>query len=245
MGAEPTGVSHRWLVVRLEAPLMAFGGVAIDQVGPIRDFPSASMMVGLIGNALGWHWRDRQAHQATQDRLVFGARLEQEGHVVTDVQNAQLAKTDKGWTTLGQPEGRDGASYGAPHRRTRDYHADMAVRTVMRFADESGPSLEDVANAFDSPARPLYIGRKPCLPTQPLVGRGSSRWVLGTTVYEALCAIPGAAPMRAFWPATEGPESGDGVDRVADVPDLRNWQAGYHTGWRRVVEGRLTPASVV
>ena len=244
MGAAAASVSHQWLVLRLEAPLMAFGGIAIDQVGPIRDFPSASMITGLIGNAFGWHWNDRGAHQTMQDRLVFGARREQEGTIVTDVQNAQLAKTDKGWTTRGSPEGRAGASYGAPHRRTRDYHADLSVCAVMRFTDESKPTLDDVAHALESPRRPLYIGRKPCLPTKPLVAPGSYRWATGATVHEALCSIPGGGGMRAFWPAAEGPDFGNGVDRVIDMPDLRNWRTGLHAGWRRVVEGRLTPASI-
>lgn len=237
-------MSYRWLVLRLEAPLMAFGGVAIDQVGPVRDFPSASMIVGLIGNALGWHWRDRAEHQTMQDRLVFGARREQEGTIVADVQNAQLAKTDKGWTTRGEPEGRTGASYDAPHRRVRDYHADLSLRVVLRFTDESTPTLDDVANALDSPNRPLYIGRKPCLPTHPLVAAGSNRWATGNTVHDALSSIPGHGEKRALWPAAEGPESGDGVDRVIDMPDLRNWRTGLHAGWRRIVEGRLTPVSV-
>ena len=223
---------------------MAFGGVAIDQVGPVRDFPSASMIVGLIGNALGWHWRDRADHQTMQDRLVFGARREQEGTIVTDVQNAQLAKADKGWTTRGEPEGRAGASYDAPHRRVRDYHADLSVRVVMRFTDESTPTLDDVANALESPSRPLYIGRKPCLPTHPLVAPGSKRWATGTTVHDALSSIPGDGEKRALWPAGEGPESGDGVDRVIDMPDLRNWRTGLHARWRRIVEGRLAPAAM-
>ena len=222
---------------------MAFGGVAIDQVGPVRDFPSASMIVGLIGNALGWHWRDHAEHQAIQDRLFFGARRERAGTVVTDVQNAQLARTDKGWTTRGEPDGRAGASYTAPHRRTRDYHADLSVRVVMRFADEARPTLDDVADAIESPQRPLYIGRKPCLPTRPLVAQGSNRWVTGATVHDALSSIPGDGEMRAFWPASEGPESGEGVDRVIDLTDLRNWRAGFHAGSRRIVEGRLTPAA--
>ncbi|MDE0039671.1 MAG: type I-E CRISPR-associated protein Cas5/CasD [Gammaproteobacteria bacterium] len=236
-------MSYRWLVLRLEAPLMAFGGVAIDQVGPVRDFPSASMIIGLVGNALGWHWRDRTKHQTVQDRLVFGARREKEGTIVTDVQNAQLAKTDKGWTTRGEPDGRDGASYGAPHRRVRDYHADTTVRVVMRFTDESMPTLDDVANAIESPNRPLYIGRKPCLPSHPLIDSGSDRWATGTTVHEALGSIPGDGEMRALWPVEEGPESGDNVDRVIDLADIRNWHTGFHAGWRRVVEGRLKPAS--
>lgn len=236
-------MSRRWLVLRLEAPLMAFGGIAIDQIGPVRDFPSASMIVGLIGNALGWHWSDRTEHQMLQDRLIFGARREREGTIVTDVQNVQLAKADKAWTTQGKPEGRDGASYAAPHRRTRDYHADLSVRVVVRFTDETTPTLAGVANALESPSRPLYIGRKPCLPTHPVVDRGSHRWATGTTVHEALRSIPGEGELRAVWPADEGPESGAGVDRVLDMADLRNWRMGLHAGSRRVVEGRLIPAS--
>ena len=110
-------MTHRWLVLQFDAPLMAFGGVVIDQVGPVRDFPATSMLTGLIGNALGWHWSDSTVHQSIQDRLIFAARRERESVLLTDTQNAQLEKTDKGWTTRGVPEGRDGASYDAPHRR--------------------------------------------------------------------------------------------------------------------------------
>ena len=75
-------MSQRWLVIRLQAPLMAFGGVAVDQVGPTRDFPATSMLTGLFANALGLHWSDRMAHQALQDRLIFAARREREEHRV-------------------------------------------------------------------------------------------------------------------------------------------------------------------
>ena len=102
-------MTHRWLVLQFDAPLMAFGGVAVDQVGPVRDFPAASMLTGLIGNALGWHWSETTALQLIQDRMIFGARREREGTLLTDTQNAQLAKTDKGWTTRGVVEGRAGA----------------------------------------------------------------------------------------------------------------------------------------
>ena len=238
-------MSHSWLVVRLEAPLMAFGGVLIDQVGPVRDFPAASMLVGLICNALGWRWSDRERHQAVQDRLIFGARREREGAMLTDTQNAQLAKTDKGWTTLGVPEGRDGASYGAPHRRLRDYHADLSMRLVLRLVpEEETPTLDHVAEGFDRPSRPLYIGRKPCLPTAPLLASEPKRWVTASTAFEALSAVGGRhEPLRALWPVDQGPETGDGVDRVVDLADLRNWTTGLHGGSRRVVEGRVVPAN--
>ena len=226
---------------------MAFGGVLIDQVGPVRDFPAASMLVGLIGNALGWRWSDGDKHQDVQDRLIFAARREREGAMFTDTQNAQLAKTDKGWTTLGVPEGRDGASYRAPHRRLRDYHADLSVRVVLRLVSAEGtPTLDRVAEAFDRPARPLFIGRKPCLPSAPLMTNEPDRWITADTAYEALRAVPGRSErLRALWPVEQGPETGDGVDRIVDLADLRNWRTGLHGGSRRIVEGRIAPVTAV
>ena len=250
MGARLAGqgrsVTHRWLVLRLEAPLMAFGGVAVDQVGPTRDFPAASMLTGLIGNALGWHWSDRDAHQAMQDRLVFAARRDRDGTLLTDTQNAQLAGDDKGWTTHGAPEGRAGASYAAPHRRLRDYLADAAVCVVLRLEPaDRAPTLDALADALDRPVRPLFLGRKPCLPAVPLLARGDRRWTTADTACAALWAVPGGGkPVRAQWPAGQGPESGEGVDRIVDLADLRNWRTGLHGGSRRVVEGQIVPAAV-
>ena len=85
----------RHLIVSLEAPLMAFGGETIDNYGVIRWFPSASMLTGLLANALGWRRIEREQHQRLQDRLVFAARIDREpatGVRLTDFQTAQLSK---------------------------------------------------------------------------------------------------------------------------------------------------------
>ena len=236
---------RRWLVLRFDAPLMAFGGVAIDQVGPTRDFPSTSMLTGLIGNALGWKWSDRRAHQRIQDRLLFAARRDREGIVLTDNQNAQLAGSDKVWTTRGEPEGRGGASFGSPHRRQRSYLADSSVCVVFCLdPSDAPPSLEVLANAFDKPARPLFLGRKPCLPSAPFLSRTVGRWVMADTAHAALSRVPGnGEPMRSQWPVEQGPEEGSDVDRITDLADLRNWRTGLHGGSRRVVEGWVNPAA--
>ena len=239
---------HLWLVLRLEAPLLAFGGVAIDQVGVTRDFPAASMLTGLLANALGYRRTEWRKHQALQDSLIFAARRERENvfGLLTDTQNAQLAKNDKGWTTWGTPEGRDGASYGAPHRRRRDYHADACVTVALRVAPSgAGPDLETLAAALDRPARPLFIGRKPCLPSLPLRQKDT---ITAPDAYAALQGFPPeqSAPecLRAIWPLGEGPASGETVTRILDLPDLRNWRTGLHGGARKVVEGNITPERV-
>ena len=96
----------RHLIVSLESPLMAFGGEIIDNYGVIRWFPSASMLTGLLANALGWRRIERERHQRLQDRLVFAARIDREpatGVRLTDFQTAQLSANDQGWTTRGSP----------------------------------------------------------------------------------------------------------------------------------------------
>jgi CRISPR system Cascade subunit CasD len=233
---------YRWLVLRMEAPLLAFGGVTIDQVGVTRDFPAASMLTGLLANALGWQRTEWQAHQSLQDRLVFAARRDRENDtgILTDMQNAQLQKNDRGWTTYGTPEGRAGASYMAPHRRQRDYHTDACVTVVLRLNPATdSPDLDAIAAAIDRPARPLFIGRKPCLPSRPL----NADFIHASSAYEALRTTPAVEkqlhPLRALWPENEGPTEGRQVHRIVALPDLRNWKTGLHGGTRLVVEGAV------
>jgi CRISPR system Cascade subunit CasD len=238
---------RRWLVLHLEAPLLAFGGVAIDQVGITRDFPAASMLTGLLANALGWQRAEWQAHQALQDRLIFAARRDRENPtgILTDMQNARLEKTDRGWTTYGTTEGRAGASYMAPHRRQREYHADACVTVVLRLEPASdSPDLDAIAAALNRPARPLFLGRKPCLPSHPLcVGE-----ILASSAYEALRCVPAVdtplVSLRALWPPQEGPTVGLQVHRIVALPDLRNWKTGLHGGTRLVVEGTVEAEGV-
>jgi len=242
-----------WLVLRLEAPLLSFGAVAIDQRGVIWDFPGLSMLTGLFANALGWERTQRAEHQALQDRLVFASRREHEPYhgVFTDVQNAELEKSDCGWTTRGKPEGRDGGSYGGPHRRFRDYHPDALITTVVSLAPPkrtlpagvSSPLLNDLAAALDRPERPLFIGRKPCMPAANL----NAGFILAATAHAGISSLAPAcadhtaeAPYRAQWPAGEGPTNGPQVDRSIALPDRRNWTSGLHGGTRHVIEGRVS-----
>ncbi|MGO9391820.1 type I-E CRISPR-associated protein Cas5/CasD [Rhodoblastus sp.] len=233
-----------WLALRLEAPLLAFGGVTIDHVGVTRDFPAQSMLAGLLANALGWKRTDWEKCQALQDRLVFAARQGREElpAPLTDTQNARLEKNDKGWTTWGEPEGRAGASYNAPHRRRRDYHMDACVIVVLRLEPVAAqPDLDALAAALRQPARPIFIGRKPCLPSFPVLWPD---FILAPTAHAALAqiAMDDSAPkkLRAIWPVGEGPDDGDDVWRIVDLPDLRNWRTGLHGGARRIVEGVVT-----
>lgn len=234
----------RWLHFRLEAPMASFGDAVIDSHRTTADFPTQSMLTGLLANALGWTRTMKQQHRDLQDRLVFGALREHEPPLgrMTDYQTARLDKSDRSWTTRGYPVGRDGgaATYHGAHQRWLGYHSDLRVSGVMRLdpADQT-PNLDELAVALDYPARPLFVGRKACLPSS----RMFAGWV--DDAPDARTALLGVtrspSPVRALWPASEGVE---GASRVTMVTDERDWITGTHGGSRRVCEGEL-PATVV
>ena len=234
----------RHLILNLESPLIAFGGETIDNLGIIRWFPATSMLTGLLANALGWRRTERERHQQLQDRLIFAARIDREpagGVRMTDFQTARLGARDAGWTTRGQPEGRAGgaSTYEAPHLRFRDYFADMRVTVALRLqpaGDE--PTLDDLADALQEPARPLFIGRKACLPTTSLFrdfreGSTALAALLATTMDETGGEHDS---VRLLWPDREG-VNGITVDRTCMLTDQRNWGSGLHGGGRQVCEG--------
>ena len=234
------------LILNLESPLMSFGGEAIDNLGVIRPFPAVSMLTGLFANALGWRRVERQRHQDLQERIVFAARIDREPHGglrMTDFQTAQLGASDKGWTTRGAPDERAGGAntYNAPHLRYRDYYADMRVTVALRLEpSDDDPTLDRLAEALDEPARPLFIGRKPCLPSRRLFGGFSE----GDTSLAALLSLPlpedpsSRPTIRVQWP---GRESADEIERgqAQMITDERNWVSGLHGGGRPVRQAAI------
>ena len=233
----------RHLILNLESPLMAFGGEAIDNYGVIRPFPAASMLTGLLANALGWRRIERERHQDLQDRLVFAARIDREqrgGLSIQDFQSAAINNTEQSWTTRGRPEGRGGGTY-QNHLRYRDYYADTRVTVALRLEPEDDAlTLEGLAEALQEPARPLFIGRKPCLPSCQLFGGYSE----GSTALAALLAHPLAdgtvtlPAVRTLWPDGDGSPEIE-PNRTYMITDQRNWVSGLHGGGRWVCEGTI------
>ena len=227
----------RWMHLRFEAPLASFGGAAIDAHGVTRDFPSQSMLTGLLANALGWTRSMRKRHQKLQERIVFGAVHDADPSMrrLTDYQTAKLGKADKAWSTRGRPIGRAGGagSYVGSHQRWRDYHADLRLSVVLQLVPEDAPpTLDDLGSALRRPARPLFIGRKPCLPT----ARIFRDWVEEVDVLAALKAVvPKGKECSALWPYSAGMDGG----HVTMITDERDWISGLHGGARKVCLGPL------
>jgi CRISPR system Cascade subunit CasD len=233
----------RHLILRLEAPLMAFGDVMIDAIGPVRLTPSAASLTGMLANALGYRRWEGGRLQRLQERLVFGCRVDRRGTRFTDFQTVELGQNDKSWRTDGSVERRGdqgGAdTYRSPHIRRRDYVADACLTIALRLSDpDESPTLDELATAIVEPVRPLFLGRKTCLPAGPLF----CGFVEGVTVHETLLRVPPAAPFDGS--LRRGRRRIDStmllvLPWVEPMPvnfrevhacERRDWRAGVHVG---------------
>jgi CRISPR system Cascade subunit CasD len=234
------------LLIRLDAPLMSFGGPMVDQIGAIQEHPGLSQVTGLLANALGYDHRDRELIAQLQHRISYAVRCDRRGTKLLDFHTVDLGQehlADTGWTTAGRPESRGtgGATRGT-HIRYRDFWADRVCTLALTLrTPECDPTLDRVEAAIRSPERPLFVGRKPCIPSGPLfIGRVSHN-----SLREALESAPQLPESRrdpdrevqAWWPAEEG--DGGRPARLVTVTDARDWQNQVHCGERSLYHGTL------
>ena len=234
------------LILRFDAPLMSFGGVMVDRHGPTERFPGLSMLTGLLGNALGLTHADADALAALQDRLEYAARWDAAPVPLIDYHTVDLSQEKMrhpGWTTRGRPEHRDGgvtARFGT-HERYRHYWANGVMTIALTLLGEGAPRTPVLAEALRQPARPLFLGRKTCLPATPIL-LGSLE---APDVLTALRRVPrtsrlgGPAPdpsVEACWPTHLGPQ---GQAHEVAVYDRRDWRNQTVAGRRLQAQGRL------
>lgn len=235
----------RVLLLRFDAPLVSFGAPMVDQNGVVQSYPPLSMLTGLLGNALGWDHRDDERLSLLQDRIRYAARIDRRGEAFVDYQTVSLGDDwmlgeQAGWTTRGRIAVRGGASGGGTHQRYRHYRSDSVHTVALTLTGDGVPSVDDLSAALREPARPLFIGRKCCLPATPIfldLAHGPSLMAVLAATPRAARSDSGALPVT-WW------EGGDptvtlGESHLVAVSDERDWRNQIHVGRRLMREGHL------
>ena len=145
------------LLLRLAAPLQAWGLESKLDVRRTWNEPSKSAVLGLIAGAMGIRREDAESLRRLEERTAFGVRVEQEGTLLQDYHMVRRYKgrgaflKDEKPTTVYQTE--------------RYYLCDA----VFLAAIEAGePLLHEIDEALRHPAFPLYLGRRSCPPVPPV-----------------------------------------------------------------------------
>jgi CRISPR system Cascade subunit CasD len=244
------------LILRFDAPLVSFGAPIVDNQGEIQAYPALSMMTGLLGNALGIDHSDASRLERLQERLRYASRQDRRGRQIQDYQTVDLSKPymddGRAWTTRGELEQRKGGSASSgTHIRYRDYWAD-SVHTVAVTLDfpREAPTLDDLEAAVQHPARPLFLGRKPCLPAGSLfVSRvqagGLAEALADLSVVPLADRADRGSSVSMWWPThpdADEPPAGTPLteDLRRPVTDRRDWQNQIHTGERWIARGSLS-----
>ena len=242
----------RCLLIRLEAPLMSWGGPLLDMTpAPNQDFPPLSMMVGLIANAMGLERYDHQPHQDLQERIIIASRIDREPAQpnLEDYQTADLRVDDRVWTTQGKPRGRGGeaSKYRYHHPTQRIYLQDVSATVAIALDPEAGQvTVDTIADALDRPFRPLHIGRKTCIPSHRLhAGIADSESPLDALLSHPLSwRHPLQPEVRMQWTEEQAHQHLPvHVASANAVTDLRDWRSRLHGGHRYVLQGAAPVAA--
>ena len=236
------------LIINLEAPMLSYGSTAVDNIRPSEDFPGRALITGLLANALGWTRQEHQKTQRLQERISHAARNEATGpggnQPLHDFHTASLGRYDTAWSTTGIPETRAGSeqTYNSPVLRRTEYRADLRTLAALTLDNPAEhPTLEELAQALQYPARTLFIGRKTCLPSGMIYAAIKE----AETATEALSLLPSRSGLDHDPVQWDGDSHHESVTKTGElwVNDLRDWRNGVHTGQRLVNTGLQRPSN--
>lgn len=203
------------LLLRLAAPLQSWGDSAKFETRGTGREPTKSGVIGLAAAALGISREDTAALEPLH-ALRFGIRVEREGKLLRDF---HIAKTEK-------------TSYVT----YRDYLSDAVF--LAGLESDNAAFLQKLEYALQHPVYPLFLGRRACPVTLPLVIGLRDCDLLTALKTEPRCT-DGKSPSGERLQYDDA--SADPASRKQDAPMSFSVLHRFH-GWRTVTE-EILPVS--
>jgi len=144
------------IILRLEAVLQSFGTRGKWYIRETDMEPSKSAIIGMIGNAMGLKKFDQKLEDLDR-ALEMATRTDFQGDTLCDFQTVEKGSRSA-----------DGKFNQYGMLIDRYYLQDSSFLVVIKSRDNDKKLLEEIANALQNPKRPIYIGRKCCIPTRPV-----------------------------------------------------------------------------
>ncbi|MEV4218802.1 type I-E CRISPR-associated protein Cas5/CasD [Nonomuraea sp. NPDC049725] len=156
--------SQATLLLRLGGPLQSWGDRSVFNRRDTRPEPTKSGIIGLLAAASG---RPRDEPLDDLLGLRLGVRVDQPGsllrdyHTVSDYRGRPLPQAGVSAKGVQKP------TSPAKHTHiTQRFYLQDAVFVVALYG--TAPLVEALAEAVQRPAFPLALGRRSCVPTQPI-----------------------------------------------------------------------------
>lgn len=156
------------LLLRLSAPLQAWGTQSRFSERDTQLEPSKSGVVGLLAAALGW---PRTADLSSLAALGMAVRVDREGRKIRDFHTVGGGNVPREILTLyGVREyGVSKANDSSPDAAISNRYYLADARFLVAVGSEDEALLHRLAGALRSPVHPLFLGRKSCVPAEPVL----------------------------------------------------------------------------
>lgn len=230
--------NHNTLFLRLAGPMQAWGTSSRFQLRRTDLYPSKSGVLGMLLCAMGVRREDSRQALGPLTPLLMGVRIDRSGTLDWDYHTAG-AKFGIRKAEGGVKETESTGKYETLLSR-RQYLYDASFLVALH-GDTT--IIDACASALRSPTWPLFLGRKCCVPAEPIyAGTGSFG-----TLSDALASVPWRSRNRddrgmtrilnTFMEHRQGSPAPAGARLVYDVPRGFGF---YNYGPRWVVPRQLT-----
>lgn len=226
------------LFLRLAGPMQSWGTSSRFQIRRTDRFPSKSGVLGMLCCAMGIKRADVPARLTELGKLQMGVRIDIPGAMEWDFHSAGAGlgmRTSEGKIKVTAKSG----AYETLLSR-RQYLMDASFLVALSGDSEV---VQKYRLKLEDPAWPMYLGRKCCIPSEPVAAGGG----YFKTLSEALAVKP--IPFRRgivdgdFYDAeiwVEHPVGfalPDNAIKVYDQPENFGYFGGYRSRW--LVPGRV------
>ena len=146
------------LLIRLEGPLQSWGERSKWDYRDTADFPTKSGVIGMIACAMGLERTDAQIGKLCE-QLYMAVRADRKGEIITDFHTVTAEK-------LLKANGEKRANGNTVISR-RSYLQDASFLIALEGEDTV---IEECSQALKHPKWSIYLGRKSCVPSVPVIG---------------------------------------------------------------------------
>lgn len=160
----------RFLVLRLDGPMQAWGTHTYEDFRPSNLFPTRSGLVGLLGACLGIDRRDRDGLERLAASVEFTVRVDRGAvrrEVAQPAEKAAVKLPD--FHTVLDARKVDGSVNKNPVVSRREYLFDAAFTAAVGERLGGLVTLEPIADALRRPCFTPVLGRRCCPIARPLL----------------------------------------------------------------------------
>lgn len=165
------------LLLWLEGPMQSWGTRAHWDVRDTGLEPTKSGIIGLLGCAMGLERGDPELERLDCE-ILFGVRVDRPGVVSTDYHTV----TGYHRTAAGEFKHGKGTAKSLAKAMEHDESTIVSPRNYLHDAvflvglGASPGRIQSLRDALSSPKWPLFLGRKSCVPSRPVLDELSSRY---------------------------------------------------------------------